>query len=173
MMKTAKRWLRIAFNVTVLLTVYVLYTMVVFFAPDTEEGVRKLVLTVILAIASSSDIRRHKIPLIACIAVLGINVTKTAFVSVNPASWIISFVLFAFLLIIYIINKDLIGLGDIILITLCVQSLFPEKIFKFLFLTFVFSTFAGLFKCLKAKKLKNVTVPLTPCIAVSFVLLMC
>ena len=73
-------------------------------------------------------------------------------------------------LTVYVINKDLIGLGDIILVALCVQSL-CRGYFKFLFLTFAFSTFYGLIKCIKAKSVKNIAVPLSPCIALAFILL--
>jgi len=171
MREMSKKRIRRFLIVTALLIPLILYLVVMFVLPETEEEARKVLIIIILIISSIFDIREQKVPLLVCTAILGINIMHAVFVMFNLTSWIISIVLSAILLTVYVINKDLIGLGDIILVALCVQSLLPGDTLKFLFLTFAFSTFYGLIKCIKAKSVKNIAVPLSPCIALAFILL--
>jgi len=168
--KVNDKRMKIIINVSVPVIVYVIYTAAVFLLPMVEDEVRKIEIIIMLAIASISDIRTQNIPLTACIAILGINVIRSVLVLFYAMSWITSFVVLVIFIAIYAINKDLIGLGDIFLAAVCVQSLMPEDIIKFLFMAFAFSSFIGFFKCLKTKSLSNITVPMSPCVAVSFLL---
>jgi len=148
----------------------ILYAAAAVFIPVFEKEMRIIIIAVLLVIVSVSDILEHKIPLTACAVIFSINLVFSVVVYYNPVSWIVSMFLFTVLMTVYLVNRSLIGLGDILLITVCVQSLMPENILKFLFLTFVFSAVSGLFTSCRAKSLKNVFVPASPCIAAAFLL---
>lgn len=169
--KMINKRIRKILNISVLMTIYFFYIMVVFFIPRIEEEARKFIVIILLTVISFFDIREQKVPVTACVAILGIDVMHSVFVCLNLTSWVISIAMSVILLIIFTINRNLIGLGDILLIA-CVQPLLPENSLKFLFLTFAISSFTGLLKCFKTKNLKDISVPLSPCITVSFILLL-
>lgn len=159
------------FNIAALLITLILYLLVLILSPETAEKARKTIVIIILAITAIYDIREHKVPIFVCLAMLGINLLYAIIFEFNLISWTISFVVSAALLIIYTANKSLIGSGDIILVALCIQALLPEDVFKFLFLAFSFSSAFGLLKCFKAKKIKDISVPMSPSMAIAFTLL--
>lgn len=160
------------FDTAVPVILLILYLLSVFFLPGIEKEVRKISITAVLLVSSFFDIRDREIPLLACISVSGISIIHAIFVSFSLFSWIVSFVLLSVFLVLYSINKNNIGLGDIFIVSLCVQSLLPEDAFRFLFLTFALSSLAGLIKCIRAKSMKNVAIPLSPCIAAAFIILL-
>jgi len=149
----------------------VLYMTARFLLPEAEDVIRKLIIAVLLVTASVHDIFVKKIPVYVCIAILFINVIYSLTDCFIPASWVFSAVSFLLLIAVYFINRDLIGLGDILLLTVCIQSMSPVGIMKFLFLAFTFSFLLGVLKCIRKGSMKKVSVPMAPCIASAFLLL--
>lgn len=169
MVKKMKRKRIKSFIQTVpLLCVLISYTMVIFFLQSIEEVTRILLVTAVLIAAAIFDIYETEIPLPLCLAIPGVNILHTVFVYCNLFSWAVSLVVALLLLIIYIINRNLIGLGDILLVTFCVQALLPEDIFKFLFFTFAFPSVFSLIRGLRFKNIMETSVPLAPSIAAAF-----
>ncbi|AGC68424.1 type IV leader peptidase family [Thermoclostridium stercorarium subsp. stercorarium DSM 8532] len=162
------------FKIMGLLTFFIFhisYSSVALFMPAREYAARKFILVILLAIASFHDIREQKVPLWVCAAIFGINVIHSVMVYKSVVQWIIGFILLAALMALYFLNRNLIGLGDILLVTSCVQSLRAENTMKFLFLTFAFASLSGIFKCIRNKSFNSVSVPLSPCVAAAFILL--
>jgi hypothetical protein len=156
-------------NIAALGAVLLLYTIVIIFCIGIESQVRAVLILIILGISSVYDIRENKVSLFACLEILSINILHTVFIYFDLAIWTLSFLVIAILFIFYSINKNLIGLGDILIITFCVQALIPEKVLGFLFTTFLLSSIVGLIKCMNVKNFRGISIPLTPCVTAAFI----
>lgn len=159
---------QIVLNAAALGVVLSVYILTIFLCKGIERQVRDLLIIIILSVTSVYDIRENKVPLFALLGILGINLLRTTFIFFDLTTYLICLVVLAVLFVFYTINKSLIGLGDILLISFCVQALLSEIVLSFLFTTFLFSSIVGLVKCMREKDFRGVSIPMTPCIAAAF-----
>ncbi|MDD4296677.1 MAG: hypothetical protein PHC69_06930 [Ruminiclostridium sp.] len=148
--------------------VLLVYIVVVLLNPSTTYMIQSLAVFLLLCIAAVYDILKNQIPLLICICILLINIVNAVLYECDYRVWLFGFIVILVLTLIFIIGKKSIGLGDVLLLGFSVPAVPLENIVIFLFLTFVLSSIFGLVKGLKKRKFKGITIPLAPCIALSF-----
>ena len=144
------------------------YIGLILLTPSTAYRIQIIAVFLLLCIAAVYDILKSLIPLFTCIGVLLINIVNAIFDRWDYRTWLAASLIIVILSLTLIIGKKSIGLGDILLLGFSVPALPFENILIFMFLTFVLSSIFGLIKGIKKRKFKGTTIPLAPCIALSF-----
>lgn len=130
--------------------------------------IHSLAVFLLLCVAAVYDILKKQIPLFICICVLLINIVNAVLYEWDHRVWLFGFIVILVLTMVLMVGKKSIGLGDVLLLGFSVPAVPFENIVIFLFLTFVLSSIFGLVRGIKKRKFKGTTIPLTPCIALSF-----
>ncbi len=128
----------------------------------------KTATALLLCGASVYDIRTAGIPITTIAGMISINIIYPLVCSWEANVLFISGLPVLVLFIIYFINRNVIGPGDILLLGAAMPALTPVEIFGFLFLCFSFSSVVGIIMGIKRKKIKGTIIPLAPCIALAF-----
>lgn len=145
-----------------------IYLFVIIYYPTFARLFRIIYVTILLCLASVYDILESRIPLCLCIGVLLVNVLYAVFCEWDYLFWLASAAVILALMIIYVIDKKAIGLGDILILGFSTPALPFSNLLMFLLLTFVISSVLGLIKGIKTGKFAGTMIPLAPCMAFSF-----
>jgi len=146
------------------------YLFVIITYPAVARLLQVIYVFFLLCAASYYDILMNGIPVFLCVGVLLVNIFYSALCGWDYRGWLAGAVVILILLAILVINKKAIGLGDILIIGFLIPALTLSDLFLFLFLTFLLSSVFGLIKGIKIRKFTGTTVPLAPCIAISFII---
>lgn len=146
------------------------YAVVAFFIQNKERLFYQVIVMLMLVVASFHDIRERRIPLVVMVGILFVNVIHTVLHSNNYVLWIAGMLTSAFLLVIHLMNRKLIGVGDCIMLGLTTCALLPERLLLFLFLSFFFAAIYGMFSGISKRNIKGLMIPLIPCITVAYLL---
>ena len=152
----------------VVFAVLLVYIVLVILNPSTAYMIQNLAVFLLLCVAAVYDIFKNQIPLFICICVLLINIFNAVLYEWDYRVWLFGFFVILVLTMILMIGKKSIGLGDVLLLGFSVPAVPFENIVIFMFLTFMLSSIFGLVKGMKKRKFKGTTIPLAPCIALSF-----
>lgn len=152
-----------------MLVLCMLYIIAGILLPPSEIILHKLLVTLLMLLASYEDIRKKEFSVAICCVIFLINALHSIFYSHDYFIWIVAAVLVFFLLVIHFINQKIIGIGDITLLGLCISAILIEHILIFLFLSFFLSAIVGVVIGISKKNMKDLTVPMVPCITLAFV----
>jgi Flp pilus assembly protein protease CpaA len=153
-----------------IISIISVYTSLGLLFPSAEKMVHKCIITLFLLVASYNDVKDREFPVLICIVILIVNIIHTLFVPEVFKGWIAGMTGILFLLLVHFVNQKTIGIGDIILLGLCMSTLLIKDILNFLFLSFFFSSVYGVVLGIFKKKVKDLAVPLVPSISLAFML---
>jgi len=146
----------------------VIYTLVIIFYPPEARLFQIIYVFLLLCAASAYDIVKNRIPLFLCIGVLLINAIYSVFGEWDYRIWLAGSIIILILSALFAVNKNAIGLGDVLILGFSAPAIPLDNLFTFLFLTFMLSSISGLIKGIMKRKFTGTTIPLVPCIAFSF-----
>lgn len=147
----------------------VCYAVAAFLFPQIERTFHSLVIILLMLAASWVDIREKQIPLTCLLGVFVINTFHSLFFSGGLTAWAVGFLFSALLMVVRLIKKDAIGMGDILLLGVLISALEVENILMFLFLSFLCSSVVGILLLLVKRDVKSTMVPMAPCMTIAFI----
>lgn len=135
--------------------------------PSSEKTMHALVTLLLLASASYEDIRENRIPVTIIFSMLITGIIHSIFFADNRIAWVMAIVFSALMLAIHLMKKEAVGVGDIMLLGLCMSSLNLGSILGFLFLSFLLSSVCGIM-LIALKRNRKSGVPMAPCITLAW-----
>lgn len=144
-----------------------LYFIVALAFPSSEKTTHTLVTFLLLASASYEDIRENRIPVIILCGLFITGIIHSFLSMEKPIGWVIAAAFSALLLAVHLIKKEAVGVGDILLLGLCISSLALENILSFLFISFLLPAIYGIV-LIALRRNKEGGVPMAPCITLAW-----
>lgn len=146
------------------------YMLLILLIPSKAQIIQRLFASAFLISAAISDIRINEVPLASCIGLINLALINAVIFSLDFAAVVTAVILTALLLVVRLVKRETIGMGDVLLLGFSITMLSIDEILRFVFLTFLFSSVLGIILSIKKRKFKNVAVPLAPCIAAAFII---
>lgn len=145
----------------------ILYTVISLILPHSEKIVHGVVTLLLLAASSYIDIRENHISVIIICGISVASIIHNVFFTQDSSVWVIAAAFSAFLLVIHLVKRDAVGVGDIMLLGLSISGLAVENILSFLFVSFLLSSAYGIV-LIALKKNHKAGVPMAPCITLAW-----
>lgn len=146
------------------------YVLLLLFIPSRPRILCVIYTALFLVAAAVYDIRTRQIPIGICLMTGFTGILYSFFSMWNIINIITCVVILTVFFIIHLLSRKTIGSGDLLLLGFPILSLFFEDILLYLFLTFFFSGILGLVDVIKGHKMKDIAIPLAPCITFAFII---
>lgn len=147
----------------------ILYAVFSILFPFIEGMLHSVTVALLFLSAAWEDIKQRQISLVCLCEGFVINAFHTVFYSHEYSVWVAGIAISLVLLLLHLVNRRHIGLGDVLLLGLGICSLQSESILVFLFMAFFFSAVFGLYMAVYQRKMKGLTVPMAPCILLAYI----